>query len=205
MSQSPAGDGRMASVYNGVVYGFTTRLNALNPADGTTLLAIPNPNDTVDTSSGRAPVFAGNSAFVTQGKQVAAFDVGVPDYAWSIDHYAAGQVATDGNEIFYISTGALAVHDSVTGALAWGWEAPAQGPGNPGAISDNFIVTKSHVILSDGVDIYFINRATHREETGYQVAGVLAYAADTLLVGDKNGIVTAFHLPSDEIFKGSFE
>ena len=37
------------------------------------------------------------------------------------------------------------------------------------------------------------------------MTGVLAYAADKLLVGDVQGNVTAFELPTDELFANSFE
>ncbi|MHB8742787.1 MAG: outer membrane protein assembly factor BamB family protein [Sulfuricaulis sp.] len=205
LSQSATGDGRTASVGNGVVYGFSTQLEELNPADGSMALSIANPGDGTDQQTGRAPAIANGRAFVTQNGSVVAFDVLAQGYLWSVDRYATGQVATDGNNVFFLSSGALSVHDAASGALEWGWEAPAQGPVNAGSLTDNMIITKSHVIVTDGVNTYFVNRTTHREETSFSVSGVLAYAADTLLVGDKNGIVTAFHLPSDEIFKGDFE
>lgn len=205
MSQSPGGDGQTASVLNGVIYGYTTTLNELDPATGLTTASIPNPNNSFLLTTGRAPVFSNNTAFMTQGGKVAAFDTLSQAYAWSVDTYAQGQVSTDGHDIFYLSSGALSVHDAATGALEWGWEAPQPGPGMGGGITDNLVVTKSHVILTDGFKIYFINRATHMQDTSFSVTGVIAYAADTLLVGDVSGIVTAFHLPSDEIFKGDFE
>lgn len=205
MSQSPGGDGQTASVLNGVIYGYTTTLNELDPATGLTTASIPDPNNSYLLTTGRAPVFVNDSAFMTQGGKVAAFDIVSQAHIWSVDSYAQGQVSTDGNDIFYLSSGALSVHDAATGALKWGWEAPQPGPGSGGGISDNLVITKSHVILTDGFKTYFINRATHLKDTSYSVTGVLAYAGDTLLIGDVSGIVTAFHLPSDEIFKGDFE
>jgi len=205
LSQSQLGDGHVASVANGYVYGNTVTLNVLDPVGGATVVSIVNLYDNSDQATSKAPVLLNNNAYVTQGSKVVVFDLGLSQYAWNLDNYASGQVATDGQEIFYLSTGALSVHDAATGALHWGWEAPISGPAGGGDISDNFIVTKSHLILTDGANIYFINRTTHHEEASFTTGGALAYAADTLFVADLSGNVTAFRVPTNELFHNSFE
>jgi hypothetical protein len=124
--------------------------------------------------------------------------------AWSADHNARGQISTDGAHVFY-SAGALTVRDAATGALQWGWEAPQVQIGAYASLSDNLIVTKTHVIVTDGSRLYFINRDSHFLDGSFKVAGLIAYAAGKVIVADTQGIVTAFDVPADEVFSSGFE
>jgi outer membrane protein assembly factor BamB len=200
-----AGDGTLPTVIGDRIYGCLATLNILDAADGTTLDAVPNPDDTSDACTTKAPAVLGSMAYVNQGDRLAAFDLQAGTVAWSVDHYAAGQISTDGASLFYNSAGALTVRDAATGTLQWGWEAPLGSIGSSGALSDNMVVTKTHVILSDGNKLYFIDRNTHFLVGSYQVAGIVAFASNRVLVGDASGIVTAFHVPTEEIFASGFE
>jgi outer membrane protein assembly factor BamB len=204
-SQTAAGDGRVPTLVDDRLYGCTTQLNILDPATGATISSIANPDDAVDLCSGAAPAVAGSFAYANQGTALVAFDLTAGKVAWSVDHNAGGQVSTDGSRVFYLSSGALTVRDAATGALLWGWEAPQQQIGNYATLSDNLIVTKSHVIVTDGTYLYFINRDSHFLDGSFKVAGLIAYAADKVVVGDAQGVVTVFELPADELFFNGFE
>jgi len=204
-SQSTQGDGTMPTVFGGRIFGYTTQLNVFDGATGTAISSIANPLDAADLSSGRCPTVLGTAAYGIQGGRVVAFDLVAGAVAWTRDGNALGQIATDGQYLFHLSAGALAVRDASTGTLQWGWEAPQSGPVNSGALTDNLIVTRSHVILTDGIKTYFIDRTTHLPVGSYAVAGLIAYAGDKLIIADAQGIVTTIHLPSDELFSNSFE
>lgn len=204
-SQSAQGDGTMPTVFDGRLFGYTTQLNLLDGATGAAIASIPNPGDVVDLSSGRCPTVLGAAAYGIQGGRVVAFDLVAGNVAWTRDSNAFGHIATDGQYLFHLSAGALSVRDASTGTLRWGWEAPQPGPVNPGALTDNLIVTRTHVILTDGIKTYFINRATHLLDSSYSIAGLIAYAGDRLIIGGAQGIVTTIYLPSDELFSNSFD
>lgn len=204
-SNSAMGDGVMPTISGTHVYGYTTVLNVLDADSGVTDFSIANGAIGGGFSQGRAPIVVGSRAFMTQGGQVVAFDLAAQSVAWAKDTNASGQIATDGKLLFYLSAGALAVRAIDDGALQWGWEAPQSGLGNSGGLTDNMIVTKSHVILTDGIKTYFIDRMSHFLVGSYQVAGLIAYANDQVIIGDLNGNVTTFRVPSDEIFANSFE
>jgi hypothetical protein len=205
-SATTSGDGHMPTWFDGRIYGYSTMLNIYEGATGASDGAIVNPADTVDNASGRAPLITSALAYVTQGGKLVALDLSVPQVAWTKDVNAAGQVATDGTSLFYLSAGALTLRDAADGTLRWGWEAPSGGPGGSGvALQDNLIVTKTHVILSDLGSTYIIDRSTHKMAASYTVGGLIALAADRLVIADAQGIVTVFNLPSDELFANAFE
>ena len=204
-SNSASGDGIMPAVTGGTLYGATTTLNLLDASGGQTIASYGNPADTMDSSSSNAPAIVGNLALIVQNGALVAFDLSDGTVAWSIPGYGFGHVSTDGHDVFYLAASALSVRDAASGNLLWGWEAPAGGPVEGGALSENMIVTDSHVILTDGVKTYFIDRTTHMSVASYSIAGVIAYAADRLLIGDGGGIVTAIAVPTDELFSDSFE
>jgi len=204
-SQTAAGDGTAPTLVDGHLYGCTTSLNILNAATGETTASIANPDNAVDLCTGRAPAMAGNLAYFNQGTALVAVDLTLGQIAWSVDHNAFGQISTDGSQLFYLSAGALTVRDAVTGTLLWGWEAPQTAIATYESLSDNLIVTKTHVIATNGAQLYFINRKSHFLEGSFKVAGLIAYAAGKVVVADAQGIVTAFDVPADEMFSDGFE
>jgi hypothetical protein len=205
-SAATSGDGRVPTWFGGRIYGYSTRLNVYDAASGASDGSIVNPADMADTSSARAPVIAGGLAYATQGGKIIAMDLSVPHVAWTKDVNASGQVATDGSSVFYLSAGALTLRDSALGTLQWGWEAPSGGPASTGGLlTDNFIITRTHVILTDLLSTYFIDRHLHKVVGSYSVGGLIALAADRLVIADAQGIVTVFRLPSDELFANAFE
>jgi outer membrane protein assembly factor BamB len=198
-------DTRAVTPANGLLYAMTDGLVTIDPADGATLGFIADPDHDSPSSGPRAPTLLGGSAYATSAAHFMSFDLAAGSVASSLAIHAGGQIATDGRELFMLSAGALSVRDPATGAVRWGFEAPQQGPVDPGILSDNIIVMRSHVILTDGVGLYMVSRTTRQLEVGFQIGGHIAYAGDTLLVADANGIVSAFALPSDEIFVDGFE
>lgn len=205
-SATSNGDGQMPTWFDGHIYGYSTQLNIYEAINGVSEGAIVNPADTTNNASGLAPLVTGAMAYATQGGKIVALDLSVPQVAWIEDVNATGQVATDGSSVFYLSAGALTLRDSADGTLQWGWEAPSGDPGTTGGqLTDNFIVTKTHVILTDFDSTYFIDRRTHKLVGSYTVGGLIALAADRLVIADGQGIVTVFNLPSDELFANAFE
>jgi len=205
-SATTSGDGHVPTWFDGRIYGYSTQLNVYEAASGTSDGAIINPADTIDHASGRAPLVSGALAYATQGGKLVAIDLSVPRVVWTKDVNAAGQIATDGSSVFYLSAGALTLRDSAVGTLQWGWEAPSGGPASTsGLLTDNIIVTKTHVILTDLSSTYFIDRRSHKLVGSYSVGGLIALAADRLVIADAQGIVTVFNLPSDELFANAFE
>jgi outer membrane protein assembly factor BamB len=198
-------DTRAVTVTGGFVYSISDGLAIIDPADGATLDFIAAPGEDDPFAGPRAPTVVGATAFATSSEELIAFDLASGEIASSLAIHASGQIATDGTEIFVLSAGALSVRDAASGVLHWGFEAPQTGPVNPGALSDNIVVLKSHVVVSDGISTYIVNRSTRQPELSYALGGRLAYAADKLLIADGAGNVTAFDLPSDELFRGDFE
>lgn len=186
-------DGRL------VVY--TDELDVISPATGQTIATILDPNYVWSGySPDQAPVVLGDNAYVTNGGRLMAFDMQQQTIAWAEDIGAAGQVATDGAQLFVVAGGALSVRDPSAGAFIWEWV-----PTGSGSVVTNIIVTESHVIVGDGVSTYLVNRATHQTDLTLPVSGMMAYAADTLVIADATGTVTAFKLPGDAIFEDGFE
>ena len=198
-------DTRAVTVAGGFVYSMSDGLAIIDQADGATLDFIADPGQDDPPAGPRAPTVLGATALATSSAQLIAFDLASGQIESSLAIHASGQIATDGAEIFVLSAGALSVRDAASGTLHWGFEAPQTGPVNPGYLSDNIVVLKSHVVVSDGIDTYILNRSTRQPELSYTLGGRLAYAADKLLIADGEGNVTAFDLPSDELFGGDFD
>jgi hypothetical protein len=185
----------------GLLVAYTNELDVITPDTGLKLATITDPNYSWSGySPNQAAVVLGNYAYVTNGGRLIAFDMLQQTIAWAKPISAAGQVATDGTQLFVTSGGALSVRDPATGSLLWSWV-----PSASGSVTTNIIVTDSHVIAGDGTNTYLINRATHLTDGTLNASGMLAYAADTLVVADAQGIVHAFRLPTDEIFGDSFD
>ena len=198
-------DSRGVTAAGGLLYSMAIALSIVDPADGALLGDIDDPGLDDPNAGPRTPTVIGDVAYATGSSDLLVFDVPDLDLRAALAIHASGQIATDGAEIFVLSAGALSVRDAASGALHWGFEAPQPGPGSSGLLSDNMVVLKSHVVVTDGTDTYFVNRATHQIERHYEIGGRLAYAGDKLLIGDENGNVTAFALPSDELFSNGFD
>lgn len=198
-------NGRMPVFVDNQLFGFSTTLNMLASPTGAFRGSIADPNDTSDISGGLTPTVIGSTAYATHGYRLVAFDLPTKSVNWSVDLGATGQISTDGHDLFFLSSGALSVRDAQTGALKWGWEAPQPGIGVTVGVSDNMIVTRTHVILSDSSSTYFINRATRMLDSSYGACGLLAYAGHKVIAADTNGVVTAFSVGSDVVFSDSFE
>jgi len=203
-SQSPNGDGVLPTVVGDYVYGCFMTLNVLNVADGLSAGSIPNPGASYLCTT-RAPIVLGSLAYANQDNKLVAFDLQAGEVAWSVDNNAVGQISTDGAHLFYLSAGALTVRDALTGALEWGWESPIGPIGSTTSLTDNMVVTKTHVILTDGGKLYFIDRSTHFLVGSYKVAGLIGFAGNLVLVGDTKGVVTAFRVPTEELFANGFD
>lgn len=186
---------------NGTLLAYTNRLDIIDPATGQSLGTIEDPDYTWTGYSARqAAVVAGNLAYVTNGGRLVAHDLDLQTIAWAHDINAAGQVATDGSELFVRAGGALSVHDPATGNRLWMWV-----PTPSGNVATNLIVTRNYVIAGDGSSTYLVNRVTHQTDRVYPASGMLAYAADTLVIATPEGLVEAYDLPTDEIFADGYD
>lgn len=185
---------------NGVLLAYTDELDIIAPDTGVILATISDPNYLWQGYSPKqAPVAIGNLAYVTNGNRLVVFDTLNHDIAWGINISATGQVATDGTELFVIAGGALTARDPASGTLLWSWV-----PTPTGSVTTNIIVTKNIVIVGDGTNTYLVDRSTHKTVSTLPGSGMLAYGADVLAVAGATGIVTAYYLPSDELFHDGF-
>lgn len=186
---------------NGKLLAYTNQLDVLAPDTGQILGTITDPDYYWSGySPNQAPVVVGDYAYVTNGGRLVAFNIQNNTIAWARSISATGQVATDGQQLFVIAGGALSVREPSTGNPLWAWV-----PSASGSITTNLIVTKSHVIAGDGNQTYLVNRTTHLVDHTFPVSGLLAYAADTLVVATQASLVYAFNLPTDELFANGFE
>jgi hypothetical protein len=205
-SSTANGDGIVPTVAGDFILGATTTLNVLDAATGQTLASDENTNGSGVLFSSNAPAIAGDSVLLNQDGSTVAFSLQSGLVNWSISGYGAGHVSTDGLYAFYLAEGALEVRDVASGALLWGWEPPNNsGPAGSGALAENMIVADSHVVTTDGVKTYFIDRTSHLQAASYSIAGLLAYANDRVLIAGTSGVVTAIHIPTDELFRSTFE
>ena len=186
---------------DGLLVIYTDELDIVVPSTGLKLGTIQDPNyDWSGYSPNQAPVVIGNLAYVTNGGRLIAFDTLNQNIAWTSAIAASGQVATDGNELFVNAGGTLSARDPANGAMHWSWV-----PSATGSIVSNIIVFDSHVVVGDGKSTYIVNRTTHKTDQTIPAAGLLAYAADRLVIADNTGVVHAYFLPSDKLFADSFE
>lgn len=186
---------------NGSILAFTNRLDIIDPESGEITATIEVPDYYWSGySPNQAPVVVGDLAYVTNGGRLVAFDLVQHTIAWMRDVGAVGQIATDGNELMLVAGGALSIRGSALGNFLWSWV-----PSATGSLVTNVIVTDSHVIVGDSTRTYLVNRESHLTDRVFEVTGMLAYAADTLIVADAKGMVHAFALKTDELFDTSFE
>ena len=186
---------------NGLLVAYTNELDVVAPDTGLKITTITDANYVWNGySPNQAAVVVGNYAYVTNGGRLVAFDMLNQNIAWAKAISATGQVATDGKQLFVTSGGALNARDPATGNLLWAWT-----PSASGTITTNLIVTDSHIIAGDGTNTYFVNRSNHQTDGSVPASGKLAYAADTLVVADDQGMVHAFTVHTDELFGNGFE
>lgn len=185
----------------GKLLAYTNQLDIIDPASGQSLGSIQDPDYFWSGySPDQSAVVIGDLAYVTNGGRLIAFDLQNLTIAWTRSISATGQVATDGQQVFVISGGALNVRDPATGDLLWAWV-----PSASGAVTTNLIVTRSHVIAGDDTNTYLVNRTTHQVDHVFPATGMLAYGSDTLIVAASGGLVYAFNLPTDALFADDFE
>lgn len=186
---------------DGTLLAFTNRLDIIDPESGAINATIEDPDYVWGGYSPKqAPVVVGDLAYVTNGGRLVAFDLVEESVAWTRLLSATGQVSTDGNELFMIAGGALSVREPTQGNFVWSWAPPASGN-----LTTNIIVTDSHVIVGDDARTYLVNRATRLADRVISATGLLAYAADTLVIADATGAVRAFSIKTDELFASAFE
>lgn len=179
---------------------YTNELDVVAPATGQVITTITDPDYYWSGySPDQAPVVVGDLAYVTNGGRLLAFDLVNENIAWQRDIAATGQVTTDGTQLFVIAGGALSVRDPATGDLVWAWV-----PSASGIVTTRIVVTDSHVILGDDTNTYLVNRQTHAADSTLAATGMIAYAEDTIFIGDDAGNVFAYR-SDDEIFASGFE
>lgn len=187
--------------WNGSLVIYTNRLDVLTASSGADSKTIADPGFVFPyQGTNQAPVVVGDYAYATNAGRLLAFDMQAGTQPWALAIGASGQVATDGTQLFVVAGSALSVRDPATGAEAWSWTPPASHAATPG-----FVVTDSHVVVGDGTSTYLVNRTTHTADATYAASGLIAYAADVLVIADTGGGVHAFSLPSDAIFRSAFE
>lgn len=185
---------------NGTLLVFTDALYSVAPDTGLIISKIPLSGAVGGINE--APVVVGNYAFVTSYGSLVAFDLLNQVIAWQQNINASGQVSTDGTELFVKAGGALSVRDPTTGNQLWSWA-----PAATASVMSNIVVTKSHVIASDLNATYLISRITHLTDATIPHGGPeIAYGDDTIVVAsDLNSTVSAYYLPTDEVFSNSFQ
>lgn len=187
--------------HNGLLLAYTDEIDVIAPGTGLVIGTIADPNYIWNGySPNQAAVAIGNTAFVTNGGRLVAVDLLGNKVAWGLTISASGQVATDGQQIFVTAGGALTVRDPTNGKLAWSWA-----PSPSGSVTTNIIVTKNHVIAGDDTNTYLVDRATHKTVATLPGSGMLAYGQDTLVIADSTGMVTAYYLPTDQMFHDGFD
>lgn len=193
-------DGWSPTWNNGTLLVFTDALYTIAADTGLIISKIPLYGNV--GSSNQAPVVVGNYAYVTFYGNLVAFDLLNQVIAWQQNINASGQVSTDGTELFVKAGGALSVRDPTTGNQLWSWA-----PAATASVMSNIVVTKSHVIASDLNATYLISRITHVTDATIPHGGPeIAYGDDTVVVAsDLNSTVSAYYLPTDEVFSNSFQ
>ena len=186
---------------NGLLVTYTDRIDVIAPLTGLALATITDPDYYWNGySPNQAAIVIGNNAYTTNGGRLVVYDLLQQKVAWALGISATGQISTDGNELFVIAGGALSVRDPQNGHLLWSWV-----PSASGSVTTNIIVTDSHVIAGDGTNTYLVNRKTHKTDKIFAASGMMAYAAQTLVVVDTQGMAHAFTVHTDEVFGADFE
>jgi hypothetical protein len=186
---------------NGKLLAYTNRLDIVEPTTGQSLGTIEDPDYYWSGySPNQAPVVIGHHAYTTNGGRLIAFNLDLQTIAWTRSIEAIGQVATDGQQLFVIAGGAMSVRDPENGNQIWAWV-----PSASGSVTTNLVITKNYVIAGDSSSTHLVNRATHQTDHTYPATGMLAYAADTLIIATNQGLVEAYELPTDELFAHDFD
>jgi outer membrane protein assembly factor BamB len=185
---------------HGVIVAYTDRMDVIAPDSAVPINIIYDNDQVQGIGPGQAAVVIGNLAYVSNGGRLVAYDLLNGRVAWALAIGAAGQVATDGDELFVIANGALTARAPSDGSLHWSWTSPSSA-----GLSSNLIVTDSHLIAGDSLGTYLVNRTTHQADAALPASGMLAYGADTLVVADTGGRVHAYRVPTESLFADGFD
>lgn len=132
---------------------------------------------------GPAPVLVGDHAFESASGYLSSFNLVTGTIDWSVSG-VAGQIATDGHEIFTIRNGTLSSLDMLTGASNWMWEAP--GDSN---FSNEVLATENFVFVSGTSQSYVIDRKTHKLVKTFGGSGRFALGNDMLYIATGSSLV----------------
>lgn len=185
---------------NGLIVAYTDRIDVIAPDTGIVINTIYDNDFAPGSSPEQAAIVLGNFAYVTNGGRLVAFDLLGAAVAWAESIQATGQIATDGSELFVISSGALTSRSPVDGALHWTWTSPS-----PAGVNTNLIVTDSHILVGDANGTYAVNRTTHQADFALPDTGLLAYGDDALVIADASGVVHTYRIPTDSLFANGFD
>ena len=184
---TPAIDGDLVYAYVGE---YRPALYALHRSDGTPAFSIDDAEFEWDGwSMNLAPVVGGqNDVLAVHDGRMISFDVSGHRKRWQIARSFSGQPSLSGDAIYVVDGGALAVLAEADGATRWTWTPPS------GAITENILVTASHVFVSTSGSVYAVNLDTHVADWSSPVSGHLALGNGALYVAGGSGTLSAFDL-----------
>ncbi|HRX85641.1 MAG TPA: PQQ-binding-like beta-propeller repeat protein [Phycisphaerae bacterium] len=188
---TPAVDKDYAYAYIGESCGGCNNagLSIINRANGQIASFIQDPSfDWHGWSMDQAPVLGGKDDLLAiQSGRLISFDLANHDIGWQLNRNFSGQAAVSNGVVYAIDGGALTAWDQASGSYLWAWEAPSN-------LAGPFIVTDSHILISDASDTFALNLMTRSSDWSYPANGQLTLSEGVLYIAD-GSVLTAISIP----------
>gem|GEM_PF-1796474 len=175
---------------------YTPGLYALNKSTGNVEYRIDDPNfDWNGWSMNTVAVYGEDGLMhaVHDGRLI-TFDTLTQQLLWENSASFKGQPSFRDGVVYSLNGSGVSAVSTSTNQLLWSW-APAGG-----TLSQNIIVTDSHLIVGSASKTYMVDLDTHQEVWSYPQGGHLSLAESVLYIASANGKLTALSvLPRLEI------
>lgn len=170
-----------------VFHVYEDRLKAVDPSNGAEQYRI-GADIPVQT-----PVLGTMGNVLLMGDEIISIDTAEQAVAWRYADEEDGyysKLAAGGRNVYAISGSKLIVLNELNGHLLWSWTAP-------NTLTQNIIVTLSHVFVASSYATYAVDLQTHGQVWSYPVGGKLALGREGALYIVNGSTVTAITIEGD--------
>ncbi len=112
----------------------------------------------------------------TFGNPLVRFNLDSRTVSWSLPGLFQPGMALNDEILYVVNNGILEARDELSGGFLWSWASP-----NAGRIQSNIALTDSHAFVSDAVNTYAIDLASHQSTWSMKIVGSNLAIADQRL------------------------
>jgi hypothetical protein len=168
---------------------YTPGLYALNKLTGNVEYRIDDPNfDWNGWSMDTVAVYGEDGLmFAVHDGRLIAFDTSARSMLWEIAQAFKGQPSCRDGVVYALNGSSVSAASAHTGEVLWSWDSGA-------SLTQNIIVTDSHLIVGSASTTYLIDLQTHSQVWSYPKGGHLSLAEGVLYIASSNGELTALSI-----------